>query len=96
MFKSNENSLKDVLTLMVNRLNMKPGLYQNRLQKIWQEKMGATIAGHTKELKLYKNRLFLTIDSAPLKQDLSFSREKIIDMLNEALGEEYIEDVIIR
>ncbi|MEZ5058830.1 MAG: DciA family protein [Saprospiraceae bacterium] len=75
MFKSNENSLKDVLTLMVNRMNMKPGLYQNRLQKIWKEKMGATISGHTKELKLYKNRLFLTIDSAPQTRPFFFQRK---------------------
>ena len=96
MFKSTETSLKDVLKAMVKSLNMKPGLYQNQLQKIWLEKMGTTIFNHTKEIKLYKNRLFLTIDSAPLKQELTFSKDKIIRMLNDELGEDYIEDVILR
>jgi hypothetical protein len=96
MFKTNETSLKDAIKAMVKSLNMKQGLYQNQLQKIWLEKMGTTIFNHTKEIKLYRNRLFLTIESAALKQELSFSKEKIIAMLNEELGENYIEDVIIR
>ena len=38
--------------------------------------MGKAIANYTKDIKLRKNKLYLTIESAPLKQELSFGKEK--------------------
>ncbi len=96
MRKANEVSLKEALTAMVDSLNMKQGLYQNRINHIWKEKMGTTFAQHTREIKLYRRKLFLSIDSASLKQALSYSKEKIMEMLNAELGEPYIVDVVIR
>jgi len=96
MRKSNETSLKEALTEMVNALGMKQGLYQNRIEQIWQEKMGTTICAHTKEIELYKNKLYLTINSSSLKQELTYSRTKIAEMLNTELGDNYITDVIVR
>lgn len=96
MRKSNEISLKEALANMVNALGMKQGIYQNKIEQIWGEKMGATISTHTKEIKLRKNKLYLTIDSSSLKQELTYSREKIAEMLNQALGDNYITDVIVR
>jgi hypothetical protein len=43
-----------------------------------------------------KNVLYLSIISAPLKQELSYSKDKIKAMINRELGEEYLEDVVIR
>jgi hypothetical protein len=36
------------------------------------------------------------IDSAALRQELSFGRDKILKMINQELGEQYLEEVIIR
>jgi hypothetical protein len=40
--------------------------------------------------------LYLTILSAPLKHELSYAKDKIRDLINEELGESYIQDVVIR
>ena len=96
MRKSNEVSLKDALKLMVSNMRIKPGLYQHRIEEIWKKKMGTTIARNTSEIKVRGKKLFLTINSAPLKQELSYSKPKIIEMINAHLGEDYLEDVVIR
>jgi predicted nucleic acid-binding Zn ribbon protein len=96
MPKSNEVSLKEALRDLVDAFHLKPKLYQSRLPKIWQAKMGATITAHTTELKLRERTLFITIKSASLKQELMYARDKIADMLNAELGENYIEKVVIR
>ncbi|MEO1434926.1 MAG: hypothetical protein AAFV80_05275 [Bacteroidota bacterium] len=36
------------------------------------------------------------LESAALRQELSYGRDKIKKVLNEELGEEYIKEVIIR
>ena len=62
----------------------------------WYEMMGPTITKYTKSINLRKTTLYITIESAALKQELSFSKEKIKDRMNEELGEEHIQTVVIR
>ena len=58
--------------------------------------MGTTINHHTKEIKYRREKLYITIESSSLKQELSYEREKIKDMMNRALGGDFIKDVMIR
>lgn len=96
MKKTNEQSLKDVLKNLVETYRLKSKLNQTRISTIWEKLMGKSISTYTKEIKVRKNKLYLTIESAPLRQELSFGKDKIRNMLNEELGEEYIHEVIIR
>ena len=51
---------------------------------------------YTKKITIRSNKIFITIDSAPLRQELSYGREKILKNLNEIIGEEFLVDIIIR
>lgn len=95
MKKSNEDILGNVLNQMIDSYKLRPKLNAARIDAVWEQVMGKTIAGYTKNIRIRKNVLYLNITSAPLKRDLSFGREKIVERVNEALGEEYISDVII-
>jgi predicted nucleic acid-binding Zn ribbon protein len=94
--KNNEYTLKDALKAMIDHYKLKGKLNQNRVQSSWAKLMGPTIASYTREVRLYRKKLFLTIDSATLRQELSYGKDKIQRVMNEELGEEYIEEVIIR
>ncbi|MCB0550997.1 MAG: DUF721 domain-containing protein [Phaeodactylibacter sp.] len=93
---NNEMTLKEALKAMIDHYRLKGKLNQNRIKSLWAQLMGPSIAGYTKEIRLHRNKLYLTIESAPLRQELSYGKDKIRKMLNEELGEEYIEEVIIR
>ena len=75
---------------------LKGKLHQTKIEKFWSEVMGTTINNYTQHIKLRGKKLYITITSASLKQELSFGREKLKKVLNQELGEEYIEDVVIR
>lgn len=94
--KYNDAPISEVLKQLVEKNNWKSKLYQNKIKEIWVLKMGATIASYTKELRLHRKKLFISISSAPLRQELSYSKTKIIELVNGELGEEYIIDVVIR
>ena len=96
MKKHNDQILKDVLKEMVDTYRLKPKLNQLKVRQVWAEQMGPSITRYTTEIYLRKNKLYITISSAPLKQELSYAKEKIIKFLNEALGEAYIKEVIIK
>ena len=92
----NQYTLKEALKAMIEQYRLKGKLNQNRIQSLWSELMGPSISSYTSEIKMYRKKLYITVDSAPLRQELSYGREKIKKVMNEELGEDYIEEVIIR
>lgn len=93
---SNQVSLKDALKEMLEVYRLKAKLNQTKINAVWIKLMGTSINKYTREIKLRRNKLYITIESASLRQELSYGKEKIIRIINEELGEDYIEDVIIR
>ena len=96
MHQENEHKLKDVLKDLAESMKWNEKLHEAKVRQVWIEKMGTTINQYTKELRLRKDKLFISIESASLKQELSYDKEKIKEMLNEVLGSEVIRDVIVR
>lgn len=96
MHLENEHSLKDVLNEMVDTLKWKEKLNETKIRQVWASKMGTTINQYTHELKFRKDKLFITITSAPLKQELTYDKDKIREMMNQELGGNFVKDVIIR
>jgi len=91
-----EISLGDALKLFLSKSPLKPKLDAVHIQEKWEELMGKTIAKYTTSIQLYNKKLIVTTSVAPLKQELSYSKEKIIRLLNEAFGEEIVKEVIIK
>ena len=96
MHLENQHKLKDVLNDLVGEMKWKEPLNETKIREVWKAKMGTTINSYTKNLNFRKGMLFITITSAPLKQELSYEKEKIQQMLNAELGGKYVEQVIIR
>jgi predicted nucleic acid-binding Zn ribbon protein len=93
---SNEQNIKDAIAefLKVSRLSGK--LAEQKIIDGWEKIMGKMIANRTKQISIHNKKLFLQLDSAPLKQELFYSREKIIKMLNDEAGERVIEEIVFR
>ncbi|MCC7506069.1 MAG: DUF721 domain-containing protein [Saprospiraceae bacterium] len=96
MRKKNDLSLKEALQEMLQEMRLKPGLDESRVKAVWEKVMGKTISTYTANIAVRKNVLYLTILSAPLKQELLFARDRIKKLINEEMGEEYIKEVVIR
>jgi len=96
MKKHNDQKLDEVLKDMVSSYKLKPKLHQTKIRQLWADLLGPSISKHTRHLSIRGKVLYITIDSAPLKQELHFGKEKICNLLNEELGEEYLKDVVIR
>jgi predicted nucleic acid-binding Zn ribbon protein len=96
MKRHNDHTLKEVLQQLLEQYKLKPRLNQSRINQIWAEKMGTTINKYTRDLKVVRTTLYISIESAPLRQELTYNKDKIREMVNEELGEEYIKVVVVR
>jgi len=96
MRKSNEQSVGEVLAEMLKTFKLKTRLDETRIRELWVEVMGQLIASYTTDIQLRRKKLVVIISSAPLRQELSYGRDKIKQNMNQALGEALIEEVDIR
>ena len=92
----NQTKLKDAIKAMLDYYKLKGKYQQTRIKQLWTSLMGPAISQYTTDLKVYRRKLYVQLSSAPLKQELSMGTEKIRAMINEELGEDYLEEVIIR
>lgn len=91
--KKNDSPIKDVLSNYVKQEKIGPGYYNSKIQQIWTNKMGTSINKHTLKLRFTNNELFVTMDSAALKHELSLGKAKLIKLLNQELGGEIISNI---
>lgn len=95
MSRHNEREIKQAIEELLQTYRLKEGIQTARLQQSWEKIMGKLVSKHTLDIKLKDNILYLKISSAPLKNELLFAKEKIIQLLNEALETDAIKDVKI-
>jgi hypothetical protein len=54
------------------------------------------VAKHTSGLYIRNHILFVKVDSAALRQELSFSRSKLVAALNDEVKSSVIEDIVLK
>ncbi len=95
MKKTNEVTLKEAIDNMLHVYKLKGKVYEAQLVNSWGRIMGAMIEKHTRDLYLKNGKLFIKVDSAALKMELTYSRSKIIDRVNHELGSVVVEEVVL-
>lgn len=96
MSKHNEHSLKEVIDKLLKAYKLDDKLAERRLITAWDSVMGDMISKHTKDLYIKNQQLFVSLDSSALRNELSLAKTKIVKMLNDATGQEVINEVIFK
>lgn len=91
-----EVSLQDAIKLFLQKSRLKTGIQALRIEDVWIEIMGKTVAKYTDKIQIINSTLFITTSVAPLKHELLYQKEMIMQRVNEALGEKLIKEVIIK
>jgi predicted nucleic acid-binding Zn ribbon protein len=89
-------SLGDAIQEFMKGSRLKGELQALQVGDVWAELMGKTIAKYTERIALVGGTLFITTHVAPLKQELSYQKEKIKLRVTEALGEPVVKEVVIQ
>ena len=94
--KDNEQTLSEAIQGMVKKYYLSESLCESKLITSWENIMGKIIDKHTENLSLRRNILYVTLNSAALRQELSMAKQKIIALLNKEIGEDFIKDVVFK
>lgn len=88
--------MQDAMKLFLQKSKLKQGMQALQIEELWEQIMGKTIAKYTEKIQIINHTLFISTQVAPLKNELLYQKDQIIERVNEAMGEKVIKDVVIR
>jgi hypothetical protein len=91
-----EYSLAEAMKQFLKQSRIKGSIQAFQIEEAWEKIMGKTIAKYTDKIHIHGQILYITTTVAPLKNELMYQKEKIIERVNDALGEKVIKEVVIR
>lgn len=92
--RSNEQALGEVIRELLTSYRLEGKLLQARVIEAWPGVVGEMITRHTRDIYFKRNKLFVKVDSPALKNELSYSKTRIMDALNEVAGEEVVKEIV--
>lgn len=93
---SDEAPLKELIDKMLRAYGLSNQLDEISLVKSWEEIVGKMIAKHTTDIYFKEGVLHVKLDSAPLRQELSYVKTSLIESLNKKAGKEMVKDIQLK
>ena len=91
---NNTSTVKESVLDMLDSYKLKTRFNETKIINAWPEIMGKGIENRTKRV-FFKNRtMFVELNSAALKNELSNNKAKVLERMWENFPKENIEDVI--
>ena len=89
----NTHKFGDAFRSFLKQQNLDQTYNEKRLISLWNEIMGKPIADRTRRLFIKDRILYVTLSSAPLKQELTNSKAKVLEIIGRQFDEQVIDDV---
>jgi hypothetical protein len=86
--------LKEAIEDMLELYKLRSKFNETYIVAYWEQIMGLPISSRTTELYIKERKLFVQLDSAPLRNELLLAKTKIISLLNKQVGEDIIDEVV--
>lgn len=78
----------------MNHIGLDNKMQELQILNIWKECVGEAIAKYSSPLEIRKNKLFVRVENAAWRYELSLKKAQIIDKLNNSLKKKLIRDII--
>ncbi len=93
MKRSNELTLGQAMEQLVEAYGLRERLDEQAVASLWDELAGGMIARRTVAVKLRKGKLYIKVDSAPLRHELGFMRDGLKNTINQRMGREVVKEI---
>jgi predicted nucleic acid-binding Zn ribbon protein len=94
--RHNDLPLSELLKQWSQKDKILPMLVQKKVQAGWEDWLGKLIAKNTDKIFVSNRKLYVHLKSGPLKYELTLGREQLLQLINEKIGENYFEEILIR
>ena len=88
-------NVSKVIEEVFSQKHFRIGIDNIKVQKAWIKTMGKNIQKYTYKVVYKKGILYVKLKSSVLKEELTFEKTKVIKLINQELGKEYVKDLVI-
>jgi hypothetical protein len=92
--KSDIHKIDTEIEELLKSFRIEDKFKETELVVSWEKIMGSTIARRTQRIFIKDRKLFIKLSSAPLKNELSMSKSKILSLFFQEMGEAVVDDII--
>lgn len=89
-------ALKDAFMLLLRNKRNEAGYFKARTKLDWERLFGRHVAENTRDFMVRNKKLYVYVNNAPLRNQLTMMREGIRDRLNEEFGEAFFVEVVVK
>lgn len=90
-----EISLQDAMQQFLRNSKFRTYIQAIQVEEVWEQIMGKTVAKYTDKIQIIGTTLFISTTVAPLKNELLYQKDTIIQRVNDSFGEKVIKEVVI-
>jgi predicted nucleic acid-binding Zn ribbon protein len=94
MKSSNEYTLKQAIEALIDQYKIQEKLSETVVLNDWEKIVGKMIARHTKNIYIKKKILYVELDNAALRNELSYAKTKLVTAINKSLNSEAIDEIV--
>lgn len=87
--------INEIIHRMIESTGMRPDLARHTAEAMWPKVVGESIAAYTGRLYIKDRVMHAYITSASLKEELGYARASLTERINEAVGGDVIDDIIL-
>lgn len=94
--RENESfSIQDLMKTFLKENNLSKGMQKIKVKEAWGKLMGKGVENYTTSIRLQNKTLTVQLSSSVLREELSYGKDKIIKLINEELGGEVINKIVL-
>jgi len=94
--KNNLIKLGDAIDQLFKQEKLDVKISQFSVKNGWKDIVGEMIAKSTTEIFFNEKTIFITLNSAALKHELTFRREELVNSINKFCGYKLVDQIVIR
>jgi predicted nucleic acid-binding Zn ribbon protein len=92
--KASTSTVAETIQQLLDTYRLRGRYNETYIVAKWEELAGRTIASRTSSIEVRDKKLYIRIDSAPLRQELLMAKTKFVQMLNAEMGANVIDEII--
>jgi hypothetical protein len=92
----NEEKLDDVVKRLIKSYGYSSKFNEYEVVEAFSKTMGPVIMKKVSNAYVFDKKLVLKLTSAPLRQELSMEKSKLISMINDELGSDFLKDILFQ
>ena len=91
----NNTDIKNLINVFLKKNRLENGLLDLEVKKVWFEVMDNGIANYTRDVNLKNKTLYVKLNSPALREELSYGKEKLINIINQKFKKEIINKIVL-